>query len=71
MSWFAKKSQTVKPTKKGADTDAEAELKKHALAVLGSGDLLQAVELPEGEDVNEWLAVNSTFSSVLNRSLLF
>ena len=25
------------------------------------GDLRQAVKLPEGEDINEWLAVNSTF----------
>ena len=32
---------------------------KHAEATLGSGDLRQAVMLPEGEDLNEWVAVNS------------
>jgi MOB kinase activator 1 len=26
---------------------------------LGSGDILKAVELPVGEDLNEWLAVNT------------
>jgi MOB kinase activator 1 len=26
---------------------------------LGSGNLEMAVELPEGEDLNEWLAVNT------------
>lgn len=29
-----------------------------AQMTLGSGDLQQAVELPSGEDLNEWLAVN-------------
>jgi len=33
------------------------------LATLGSGSMLQAVKLPKGEDVNEWLAVNSTFAA--------
>lgn len=33
---------------------------KHAAATLGSGNLRQAVALPEGEDLNEWVAVNST-----------
>lgn len=32
---------------------------KHAAATLGSGNLRNAVQLPEGEDVNEWIAVNS------------
>lgn len=27
--------------------------------LLGSGNLRNAVQLPEGEDVNEWIAVNS------------
>ena len=35
------------------------QLKKYAEATLGSGNLKLAVALPEGEDVNEWLAVNS------------
>lgn len=32
---------------------------KHAAATLGSGNLRLAVMLPEGEDLNEWVAVNS------------
>jgi len=30
---------------------------------LGSGNLRLAVTLPEGEDINEWLAANSTYRS--------
>lgn len=37
---------------------------KHAAATLGSGNLRNAVQLPEGEDVNEWIAVNS--ESIVN-----
>lgn len=32
---------------------------RYADATLGSGNLRGAVVLPEGEDLNEWLAVNS------------
>lgn len=32
---------------------------KHAAATLGSGNLRLAVSLPDGEDMNEWVAVNS------------
>lgn len=38
-------------------------LKKYADSTLGSGNLKQAVQLPEGEDLNEWLAVNSASHS--------
>ena len=34
------------------------ELHKYAQATLGAGNLHDAVTLPEGEDLNEWLAVN-------------
>lgn len=34
------------------------QLRQFAEATLGSGSLRKAVELPEGEDLNEWLAVN-------------
>ena len=37
-----------------------AQLRKHIDATLGSGNLREAVRLPPGEDINEWLAVNST-----------
>ncbi|WRX18936.1 MOB kinase activator family - like 1 [Theobroma cacao] len=36
-----------------------AQLKKHIDATLGSGNLREAVRLPPGEDLNEWLAVNT------------
>lgn len=36
------------------------QLRKFAEETLGSGSLRKAVKLPEGEDVNEWLAVNGT-----------
>ncbi len=32
---------------------------QHAAATLGSGNLKLAVQLPDGEDLNEWIAVNS------------
>ena len=34
-------------------------LLQHVAATLGSGNLKLAVQLPEGEDMNEWIAVNS------------
>jgi len=34
------------------------QLKEFAEATLGSGSLRKAVKLPDGEDENEWLAVN-------------
>lgn len=36
----------------------QSELKRYAEQTLGSGNLKTAVKLPEGEDINEWLAVN-------------
>lgn len=39
---------------------------KHAAATLGSGNLRNAVQLPEGEDVNEWIAVNSKLNHLGN-----
>lgn len=34
------------------------QLRQFAEATLGSGSLRKTVKLPEGEDLNEWLAVN-------------
>lgn len=33
-------------------------MRQYAEATLGAGSLRQAVKLPEGEDLSEWLAVN-------------
>jgi len=35
------------------------ELKRHIDATLGSGNVYEAVKLPPGEDLREWLAVNT------------
>ncbi|KAH9686928.1 MOB kinase activator-like 1B [Citrus sinensis] len=39
-----------------------AQLRKHIDATLGSGNLREAVRLPPGEDLNEWLAVNNVMT---------
>ena len=43
---------------------------KHAAATLGSGNLRLAVMLPEGEDLNEWVAVNSMDFSLSHTFLM-
>src|SRR5271155_746500 len=40
------------------------QLRQFAEATLGSGSLRKAVKLPDGEDLNEWLAVNSEHRSI-------
>jgi len=64
MSFFSglsglKKSQTFKPKKNIQEGTKQYQLKQYAEATLGSGNLRLAVTLPEGEDLNEWLAVNT------------
>lgn len=44
---------------------------KHAAATLGSGNLRLAVLLPEGEDLNEWVAVNSKYLCTVVDAILF
>jgi len=36
-----------------------SKLSEYAKATLGSGNMRSAVVLPKGEELNEWLAVNS------------
>lgn len=52
--------------KEGKRGTSSWQLKQFAEATLGSGSLRKAVQLPEGEDLGEWLAVNGThiFESV-------
>ena len=40
------------------------DLLKYSSATLGSGNIKMAVQLPDGEDINEWIAVNSKWSRV-------
>jgi len=54
-----KKSNTFKPKKNIQEGTKQYQLKQYAEATLGSGNLRLAVTLPEGEDLNEWLAVNT------------
>ena len=46
-----------KPRNAGKGTSTY-QLRQFAEATLGSGSLRKAVKLPDGEDINEWLAVN-------------
>ncbi|XP_010170184.1 MOB kinase activator 1A-like, partial [Antrostomus carolinensis] len=55
----SRSSKTFKPKKNIPEGSHQYELLKHAEATLGSGNLRQAVMLPEGEDLNEWIAVNT------------
>ena len=50
-----------KPQKSNRGTSSW-QLKQYAEATLGSGSLRKAVKLPEGEDKDEWLAVNGGFT---------
>ena len=51
-------NRTFKPKKNIPEGTHQHDLMKHAAATLGSGNLRLAVSLPEGEDPNEWVAVN-------------
>jgi len=53
------KNKTFVPKKQFTKGTKRYELHKHAKATLGSGNLRLAVALPESEDINEWLAVNT------------
>jgi len=48
----------VKQGSVGKEGSKRFELHKHLQATLGSGDLSQAVKLPPGEEIDEWIAVN-------------
>ena len=53
------KSKTFKPKRAHRAGTKRFELHKYAQATLGTGNLHEAVTLPDGEDANEWLAVNT------------
>lgn len=60
------KNKTFKPKKNINKGTKRYELHKYAKATLGSGNLKLAVKLPEREDMNEWLAVNSKKNNTTN-----
>lgn len=49
-----------RPRAPGKGGATSYQLRQYAEATLGGGSLRKIVKLPEGEDENEWLAVNST-----------
>lgn len=53
----ARSRNQFKPARASKGTTSY-QLRQFAEATLGSGSLRKAVRLPEGEDLNEWLAVN-------------
>jgi hypothetical protein len=56
---FFQKGKTFKPKKKFAHGTIRYSLHKQACASLNSGiNLRGAVKLPEGEDLNDWIAVH-------------
>lgn len=59
MSFLFRSSKTFKPKKNIPEGTHQYDLMKHAAATLGSGNLRNAVQLPDGEDLNEWVAVNT------------
>lgn len=61
----SKSSKTFKPKKNIPEGTHQHDLMKHAATTLGSGNLRSAVALPDGEDLNEWIAVNSKWHSVV------
>jgi MOB kinase activator 1 len=54
------RSRPFKPRSANKGTSSY-QLRQFAEATLGSGSLRKAVKLPEGEDLNEWLAVNREY----------
>ncbi|CAD5116896.1 DgyrCDS5739 [Dimorphilus gyrociliatus] len=60
MSFFGTKgNKTFRSKKKISNEGYQFEMMKHATSTLGSGNLREAVKLPEGEDINEWVAANT------------
>ncbi|KAL0426796.1 UNVERIFIED_CONTAM: MOB kinase activator-like 1A [Sesamum latifolium] len=56
---WKQKPQNVSSQEEFSFRSKGLQLKKHIEATLGSGNLREAVRLPPGEDLNEWLAVNT------------
>lgn len=62
-----KASKTFKPVKNIEKGSRQHTLQEKMIQTLGSGNLQLAVKLPDGEDLNEWIAVNTVdFFNQLN-----
>ncbi|CAF4413744.1 unnamed protein product, partial [Rotaria magnacalcarata] len=58
MNFLFRQQRTFKPHRNIPEGTKQHDLMKHAQNTLGSGNLRLAVQLPDGEDLNEWIAVN-------------
>ena len=65
LIWFSsihasssRQVKTFKEKKNIPEGSRQYELKKYAEETLHSGNLKKAVALPQGEDINEWVAMN-------------
>ncbi|KAK9792022.1 hypothetical protein WJX73_002175 [Symbiochloris irregularis] len=56
---LGRESKTFRPKKSLPVGSKGMTLKRHIEATLGQGNIREAVRLPPGEDLNEWLAVNT------------
>lgn len=59
MFLFRDRNKTFKPLKGHKRGTKRHELHVYSQKTLGSGDIRSAVALPKGEELNEWLAVNT------------
>eukprot|EP00041_Stephanoeca_diplocostata_P036343 m.1321437 g.1321437 ORF g.1321437 m.1321437 type:complete len:213 (+) comp24846_c0_seq49:361-999(+) len=55
----SKATKTFKPVKNIPEGTRQHTLQEKMMKTLGSGNLRLAVVLPDGEDLNEWIAVNT------------
>ena len=58
----ARTRNQFRPRVTGKGGATSYQLRQYAEATLGGGSLRKVVKLPEGEDENEWLAVNSEWA---------
>ncbi|RCV44378.1 hypothetical protein SETIT_9G368700v2 [Setaria italica] len=63
--------RTFKPKQSAPSGSKGLQLKRYIDTTLGQGDLGEAVRLPIGENLNEWLAVHTVdfFNSVIEHSV--
>jgi MOB kinase activator 1 len=56
--FYSRAKATFRPIKHNGHYPRRAALAQHQMDTLGLGDMHNAVKLPQGEDINEWYAVN-------------
>ena len=63
MNYFNRNNKkTFRPKKSHGKGTKRHNLHKYAKATLGSGDMRTACALPKDEELQEWLATNSTYN---------